>query len=103
MNLCAQSGHFDTLFGLAERYSGKSGVERSENEAYHGWKAAHDGRGSLHMGNLGYNGNVLRVVRALIAAHKANIDLSFEKAAVIDLAGQDAEDLVEKESGSCGD
>ena len=48
------------------------------------------------------NGNVLRVVRALIAAHKANIDLSFEKAAVIDLAGQDAEDLVKKESGSCG-
>ncbi|HUU34219.1 MAG TPA: flotillin-like protein FloA [Vicinamibacterales bacterium] len=34
-------------------------------------------------------GNVLLVVRALIAADKANIPLSFQKAAAIDLAGRD--------------
>ncbi len=34
-------------------------------------------------------GNVIQVVRSLVAAGKANIDLSFEKAAAIDLAGRD--------------
>jgi uncharacterized protein YqfA (UPF0365 family) len=34
-------------------------------------------------------GNVVQVVRALVAADKANIDLSFQKAAAIDLAGRD--------------
>lgn len=34
-------------------------------------------------------GNVDRVVNALIAAQRANIDLSFERAAAIDLAGRD--------------
>ncbi len=34
-------------------------------------------------------GNVDRVVNALIAAHRANIDLMFERAAAIDLAGRD--------------
>jgi uncharacterized protein YqfA (UPF0365 family) len=34
-------------------------------------------------------GNVLLVVKALIAADKANIPLSFQKAAAIDLAGRD--------------
>ena len=34
-------------------------------------------------------GNVDNVVNALIAAHRADIDLQFEKAAAIDLAGRD--------------
>jgi uncharacterized protein YqfA (UPF0365 family) len=34
-------------------------------------------------------GNVVQVIRALIAADKANIPLSFQKAAAIDLAGRD--------------
>jgi uncharacterized protein YqfA (UPF0365 family) len=34
-------------------------------------------------------GDVIKVVRALIAADKANIPLSFQKAAAIDLAGRD--------------
>lgn len=39
-------------------------------------------------------GNVLNVVRALIAADKANIDLTFSRAAAIDLAGRDVEEAV---------
>ncbi len=39
-------------------------------------------------------GNVPSVVRALIAANKANIDLSFNQACAIDLAGRDVLDAV---------
>lgn len=39
-------------------------------------------------------GNVSNVVIALISAHKANLDLSFEKATAIDLAGRDVLDAV---------
>jgi uncharacterized protein YqfA (UPF0365 family) len=39
-------------------------------------------------------GNVLNVVRALIAASKAGIDLTFPRAAAIDLAGRDVLDAV---------
>ena len=39
-------------------------------------------------------GNVMRVVQALIAADKANIELSFQQAAAIDLAGRDILDAV---------
>lgn len=39
-------------------------------------------------------GNVPRVVAALVGACKANIDLSFEKAAAIDLAGRDVLEAV---------
>lgn len=39
-------------------------------------------------------GNILNVVSALIAADKANIDLSFQRAAAIDLAGRDVLDAV---------
>jgi uncharacterized protein YqfA (UPF0365 family) len=39
-------------------------------------------------------GNVVNVVRALIAADKANIDLSFQRAAAIDLAGRNVLDAV---------
>jgi len=39
-------------------------------------------------------GDVLRVVMSLIAASKANIALTFEKAAAIDLAGRDVFDAV---------
>jgi uncharacterized protein YqfA (UPF0365 family) len=39
-------------------------------------------------------GNVINVVQALIAADKANIDLSFQQAAAIDLAGRDVYDAV---------
>jgi uncharacterized protein YqfA (UPF0365 family) len=40
-------------------------------------------------------GNVLAVVRAIIAAHRADIDLDFDKAAAIDLAGRDVVDAVQ--------
>ncbi|MBN8628747.1 MAG: flotillin-like protein FloA [Planctomycetes bacterium] len=40
-------------------------------------------------------GNVLRVMRAIIAAHRAGIDLDFDKAAAIDLAGRDVLDAVQ--------
>ncbi|MDJ0840570.1 MAG: flotillin-like protein FloA [Acidobacteriota bacterium] len=39
-------------------------------------------------------GNVTRVVQALIAANKANIDLPFNKATAIDLAGRDILDAI---------
>lgn len=39
-------------------------------------------------------GNVLRVCMALVAANKANIPLSFQRAAAIDLAGRDVLDAV---------
>jgi uncharacterized protein YqfA (UPF0365 family) len=39
-------------------------------------------------------GNVINVVQALIAADKANIELSFQRAAAIDLAGRDVYDAV---------
>lgn len=39
-------------------------------------------------------GNVLGVIRAIIAAHRAGIDLDFDRAAAIDLAGRDVEDAV---------
>ncbi len=40
-------------------------------------------------------GDVPRVIRALIAAHRADIDLDFDKAAAIDLAGRDVLDAVQ--------
>jgi len=40
-------------------------------------------------------GNVFNVVRALIAASRANIPLNFQKAAAIDLAGRDVSDAVQ--------
>jgi uncharacterized protein YqfA (UPF0365 family) len=40
-------------------------------------------------------GNVNKVVRALIAADKANIELGFKRAAAIDLAGRDVLDAVQ--------
>ena len=40
-------------------------------------------------------GNVLRVVNALIAADKAKIDLNFQRAAAIDLAGRDVFEAVQ--------
>ncbi len=39
-------------------------------------------------------GDIINVVNALIAADKANIDLTFQKAAAIDLAGRDVFDAV---------
>lgn len=39
-------------------------------------------------------GNVLRVINAIIAAHRAGIDLDFDRAAAIDLAGRDVLDAV---------
>ena len=40
-------------------------------------------------------GDVLRVIRAIISAHRADIDLDFDKAAAIDLAGRDVLDAVQ--------
>ena len=40
-------------------------------------------------------GHVPNVIRALIAAHRAEIDLDFDKAAAIDLAGRDVLDAVQ--------
>ncbi len=39
-------------------------------------------------------GNVMNVVHAIIAAHRASIDLDFDRAAAIDLAGRDVLDAV---------
>src|SRR5260370_33192500 len=39
-------------------------------------------------------GNVPRVIHALIAAHRADIDLDFDRPAAIDLAGRDVLDAV---------
>jgi uncharacterized protein YqfA (UPF0365 family) len=39
-------------------------------------------------------GNVQRVIHALVAAHRADIDLDFDRAAAIDLAGRDVLDAV---------
>lgn len=39
-------------------------------------------------------GNVARVINAIIAAHRADIDLDFDRAAAIDLAGRDVLDAV---------
>lgn len=39
-------------------------------------------------------GNVPRVITAIIAAHRADIDLDFDRAAAIDLAGRDVLDAV---------
>jgi uncharacterized protein YqfA (UPF0365 family) len=40
-------------------------------------------------------GDVPRVVKAVIAAHRANLDLDFDRAAAIDLAGRDVLDAVQ--------
>lgn len=40
-------------------------------------------------------GNVPYVIRAIIAAHRADIDLDFDRAAAIDLAGRDVLDAVQ--------
>lgn len=40
-------------------------------------------------------GNVPNVIRALIAAHRADLDLNFDRAAAIDLAGRDVLDAVQ--------
>jgi uncharacterized protein YqfA (UPF0365 family) len=40
-------------------------------------------------------GNVPNVVKAIIAAHRADIDLDFDRAAAIDLAGRDVLDAVQ--------
>ena len=53
VNLFAQNPHFEAFFGLAERYSGKSGIEKSEKEAYDRYKMAWGGHAPVHMGNLG--------------------------------------------------
>lgn len=39
-------------------------------------------------------GNVMNVIHAIIAAQRAGIDLDFDRAAAIDLAGRDVEDAV---------
>jgi uncharacterized protein YqfA (UPF0365 family) len=39
-------------------------------------------------------GNVMNVIHALIAAHRADLDLNFDRAAAIDLAGRDVLDAV---------
>lgn len=40
-------------------------------------------------------GNVMHVIRAIIAAHRAGIDLDFDRAAAIDLAGRDVLEAVQ--------
>ncbi|MBN1908166.1 MAG: flotillin-like FloA family protein, partial [Pirellulales bacterium] len=40
-------------------------------------------------------GNVTNVIRAIIAAHRADIDLNFDRAAAIDLAGRDVLEAVQ--------
>ncbi len=49
-------------------------------------------------GPLSTGGNVPGVIRAIIAAHRAGIDLDFDRAAAIDLAGRDVLDAVQTTS-----
>src|SRR4030065_246922 len=46
-------------------------------------------------GVLNSGGNVPGVIKAIIAAHRADIDLDFDRAAAIDLAGRDVLDAVQ--------
>lgn len=39
-------------------------------------------------------GDVMNIIQAIIAAHRAGIDLDFDRAAAIDLAGRDVQDAV---------
>ena len=48
-------------------------------------------------------GNVPGVIRAIIAAHRADIDLDFDRAAAIDLAGRDVLDAVQDQRLSQSD
>ena len=48
-------------------------------------------------------GNVPNVIMAIIAAHRADIDLDFDKAAAIDLAGRDVLDAVQTSVNPQGD
>ena len=41
------------------------------------------------------NGNVVNVIKALIVADKANLDMSFKQATAIDLAGRDVLEAVQ--------
>ncbi len=52
-----------------------------------------DGTAQLEAHSLA-GGNVMNVLRAIIAAHRADIDLDFDRAALIDLAGRDVLDAV---------
>ena len=45
-------------------------------------------------GHVLAGGNVMHVLRAIIAAHRAGIDLDFNRAAALDLAGRDVLDAV---------
>ena len=47
-------------------------------------------------------GDVMHVLRAIIAAHRAGIDLDFERAAAIDLAGRDVVDAVRRSNLDVG-
>ncbi len=58
-------------------------------------KAGLDTELDLLEGHFLAGGNVDNVVNALIAADKASIDLTFERAAAIDLAGRDVLDAVQ--------
>lgn len=64
------------------------------NELISGRKAGIDINTDLLEAHFLSGGNVSRVVRALIAADKANIPLSFKTATAIDLAGRDVLEAV---------
>ena len=81
------------LFGMRFRKVNPSAIV---NPLITSYKAGLEGiRTSDLEGHYLARGNVERVVQALIAADKAGIDLNFERAAAIDLAGRDVLEAVQ--------
>ena len=82
----------EILGGVGERLDGanlevmnrQAGVEADQNGISTARLEAHVLAG----------GDVMRVLQAIIAAHRAGIDLNFDRAAAIDLAGRDVRDAV---------
>jgi uncharacterized protein YqfA (UPF0365 family) len=83
-----------SLFSLVGMRLRRVKPARVINPLIKGTKAGLDVRQGQLESHLLSGGRVDNVVDALIAAHRANMELSFERAAAIDLAGRDVFDAV---------
>jgi uncharacterized protein YqfA (UPF0365 family) len=88
---------FISLIGMSLRRVNASSIVKAQVMAKQAGLTIAKGRGmttaSLETHYLA-GGDVYRVVVAIIAANRAGIDLDFERAAAIDLAGRDLEEAV---------
>ena len=82
---------FKDLVGMRLRKVPPVVIIRSQNTATKA--GSHIPLGLLEAHYLA-GGNVIKVINALISANKANLDLSFERATAIDLAGRDVLEAV---------